>query len=150
MQFVYLLVNEHVPNLVKFGFTARDPQTRAIELSSPTAVPGSWQVYRYWEVIDAAEVERIVFQRLAEYRLGRQEFFRLDPGQAVRRIARVISFVGIDPVAVEIAKAAAIAERKLKENTSAIAIRKAEADRALATESKIDVASVSLHKEVPD
>ena len=41
MEFVYLLTNEYVPELVKFGFRTRDLHERADELSAPTGVPGT-------------------------------------------------------------------------------------------------------------
>ena len=97
MQFVYILVNEHVPNLVKFGFSTRDPHDRAAELSAPTGVPGSWKVYHYWEVEDGYAVEQSIFRKLSAHRLERQEFFRFTAGEAVRIIARELEIVGTNP-----------------------------------------------------
>ena len=48
--YVYILVNENVPSLVKIGFTNRDPKTRAIELSNVTGVPGEWIVKKSWHI----------------------------------------------------------------------------------------------------
>jgi len=98
MEYVYLMTNEHVPELVKFGYSTRDPQERADELSSPTGVPGKWEVYRYWEVVNGYVVEQAVYKLLSEYRVGRQEFLELSPSEASRKITHAINKVGIDPV----------------------------------------------------
>lgn len=101
MQYVYLLQNHHVPNLVKFGFTTRHPDSRALEISSATGVPGDWNVIHYWEVVDGYAVEQRVFKHLKQYRLDRQEFFKLTPRVAIQKISEAIDECGIDPIAKE-------------------------------------------------
>ncbi|MCX6873391.1 MAG: GIY-YIG nuclease family protein [Verrucomicrobia bacterium] len=97
MEYIYLLFNEHIPNLVKFGFSTRNPRDRAAELSAPTGVPGRWDVLHYWEVEDGRGVEQAVFQSLSEFRLSNQEFFRLAPEEAVRLISERIRQIGTNP-----------------------------------------------------
>ena len=98
MQYVYVLTNVHVPDLVKFGFSTRDPHNRATELSTPTGVPGRWTVHHYWEVEEGFAVEQAIFKRLNAHRLERQEFFRLPPNDAVRVISEQLRIVGTNPV----------------------------------------------------
>ena len=38
MEHIYILVNESLPNLIKIGFTTRDPQARADELFTTSVV----------------------------------------------------------------------------------------------------------------
>lgn len=90
MQYVYLLLNEHMPGLVKIGYTEREPEARAAELSSPTGVPGEFRVHASWAVDDGRTVEGLVFAELAPYRLLNQEFFRLTPDEARRLIQKVV------------------------------------------------------------
>jgi hypothetical protein len=98
MQYVYVLTNIYVPDLVKFGFSTRDPSDRAAELSAPTGVPGRWVVHHYWEVEDGYAVEQAIFKRLVQHRLERQEFFRMEPGDAVQTISRELRVVGTNPI----------------------------------------------------
>lgn len=97
MQYVYLLTNDYVPKLVKFGFSRREPSLRAAELSAPTGVPGKWKVHHFWEVEDGYGVEQEVFFHLANKRLGRQEFFEMDATEAIAKISAVIRHVGTNP-----------------------------------------------------
>lgn len=98
MEYVYLLTNDHVPKLVKFGFSRRDPCLRATELSAPTGVPGRWRVHHFWEVEDGYSVEQAVFSHLAHKRLGRQEFLEMDAADAITKISTIISNVGTNPM----------------------------------------------------
>lgn len=82
---LYLLINPFVPSLVKFGFTTRDPDSRAAELSGSTGVPGKWIVHHDWEVQNAFSLEQKVFRELSRYRRT-GEFFELDQDNAVGMI----------------------------------------------------------------
>lgn len=150
MQYVYLLTNEHVPGLVKFGFTTRDPASRAAELSGPTAVPGRWIVFRYWEVSDGAAAEKRVFEKLAKHRLGRQEFFRLQADEAAALIGRLVAVVGVDPVerdAAVAARAIAIEEKRQRNEANE---RRVRYERAIETSKEIDLATSHLHARIRD
>jgi hypothetical protein len=98
MQYVYILTNVFVPELVKFGFSTRDPSDRATELSAPTGVPGKWIVYHYWEVEDGYAVEQAIFKQLKKYRVERQEFLRMAPDDAVKAISEKLREVGTNPI----------------------------------------------------
>lgn len=79
--YVYVLRNEHI-NLVKIGYTDRNPQDRAQELSNFTGVPGKWRVCKSWRLPNAYNWEQRIFKELAAYR-NDGEFFRLTPENAI-------------------------------------------------------------------
>ncbi len=79
--YVYVLRNEHI-NLVKIGYTDRNPQDRAQELSNFTGVPGKWRVCKSWRLPNAYNWEQRIFKELAAYRKD-GEFFRLTPEKAI-------------------------------------------------------------------
>jgi hypothetical protein len=76
-----------MPGLVKIGHTARDPQTRAAELSAATGVPGRFTVAWSHPVRDHEAVEGLAHGRLARYRVNaNREFFACTVAQARRII----------------------------------------------------------------
>lgn len=86
---IYILKNNFIPNLVKIGYTQRDPQTRRDELSSFTGVPGRFEVVFSWQVSQADEIERKLFSELAVYRRT-GEFFELAPTAAIAKIRSLL------------------------------------------------------------
>lgn len=74
-----------MPRLVKIGYTERSPQTRAIELSNHTGVPGNFSVVKSWRIQDAAVCEKKIFAELRPHR-STGEHFELSPSEAVKRI----------------------------------------------------------------
>jgi hypothetical protein len=91
--YVYILINENVPSLVKIGFTNRDPETRAIELSNVTGVPGEWIVKKSWHIHDPEVWEKNIFRVLSPYRKT-GEFFSLDLADAIAKITALLSLSG--------------------------------------------------------
>lgn len=66
----------HGRNIYKVGFTDRDPEGRARELSSVTGSPVHFLVVQAWAVVDGRSAEAAAHQALAEYRLAsNREFF---------------------------------------------------------------------------
>lgn len=86
--FVYVLVNDQIPDLIKIGFTDRDPFTRCRELSKSTGVPADFEVFCYYAIDAAPAFEANIHEYLKLYRLRGKEFFRLPPDQAVTLITR--------------------------------------------------------------
>jgi hypothetical protein len=77
--FVYCLFNESIPGLYKIGYTSKSPISRAEELSRATGVPTAFEVYFYIETKNPAQMERLIHDRLSQYREnGSREFFALD------------------------------------------------------------------------
>lgn len=91
--YVYILVNQHVPSLVKIGYTDRSPNTRAAELSNTTGVPGKWKVHKSWLLEDAYSCEQKIFSSLARYR-ETGEFFRLSPATSVEKVSALLASWG--------------------------------------------------------
>lgn len=74
--FVYVLANEHMPNVFKIGCTERSPHARAAELSNHTGVPSAFRVVCYIEVPDFQAVEKRIHAFGAQYRINpNREFF---------------------------------------------------------------------------
>jgi len=89
------LSNEHMPGLVKIGFTDRDPITRSKELSSHTGVPGKFNIEKSWEVLGAEAIETVIFEELSTLRLEGREFFRFSvPEKAINRVSSILLQLG--------------------------------------------------------
>jgi hypothetical protein len=66
----------HGPDMYKVGFTDRDPERRARELSSVTGSPVHFLVVQAWPVRDGRAAETAAHKALANYRLAsNREFF---------------------------------------------------------------------------
>lgn len=87
--YVYILVNQYVPTLVKIGHTDRDPHVRAAELSGTTGVPGQWAVKHYWLLENAFQWEQTIFAALRRHR-ETGEFFKLRPDAAIAQIEALL------------------------------------------------------------
>lgn len=83
--FVYILVNDHMPDVYKVGCTERSPHERAAELSGHTSVPAPFRVLCFAEFDDFQAMERRFHEWLAQWRISPQrEFFKGGMGYAVR------------------------------------------------------------------
>ncbi|MFV3386150.1 GIY-YIG nuclease family protein [Pseudomonas sp. NY15364] len=117
---VYILSNEHVPNLLKIGFTDRDPEVRARELSNNTGVPGYWIVQKHWLVENAHSLEQRIFKDLSSQRVT-GEFFKLELNDAINRVSKLlhtygaINDDGLSPA--ELRKLEKSAERRRKKSS---------------------------------
>jgi len=86
---VYVLTNADMPNLIKIGQSASDPDLRSNELFT-TGVPSPFVVAYKGLYDDYARLERLVHADLAADRHNTQrEFFRLDVKSAVAAIRRL-------------------------------------------------------------
>ena len=64
-------------NIYKVGWTAKDPAARAEELSGATGVPLFFVVVEHWPIKCPREIELLVHEALANYRISaRREFFK--------------------------------------------------------------------------
>jgi hypothetical protein len=76
--FLYIMINDAMPNLVKVGMTTRSPWERAAELSQPTGVPSPFQVKRAFPVIDVEIAEtrsHAILERQKRRHSADREFF---------------------------------------------------------------------------
>lgn len=88
--FVYVMrCHAHSENLFKVGFTDRDPQLRAKELSAATSAPSPFTVLQAWVVTDGYAAEQSAHAELRDVRLSaNREFFQLGYQELCSRIER--------------------------------------------------------------
>jgi hypothetical protein len=83
-EFIYILENTLMPGLVKIGRTERSVSERVNELSSSTGVPTGFTVVKEYAVANSVEAERIIHERLSDYRVSEnREFFKMEADDAV-------------------------------------------------------------------
>jgi hypothetical protein len=89
--FIYCMANDSMPGLYKIGQTERPPSYRRDELSRSTSAPTAFEILMYVETEQPREVERLVHDRLNEYRVNEgREFFRIPDLKIVHEL-----FLGI-------------------------------------------------------
>ncbi|MFG2768940.1 GIY-YIG nuclease family protein [Streptomyces sp. NPDC048350] len=90
--FVYVLSTREAPEMLKIGYTNRDPLTRAKEINSATGVVIPWGVRGAWIVAHAQRVEADVHSLRADYRIRKdREFFHMPFGEAARVIEQYVA-----------------------------------------------------------
>ena len=94
-QFLYILKNEFMPNIVKVGWSSRNPNIRADELGSVTGVPGKFELVQAFSVRDGLEAEAFVYRTLSDLRVSKKEFIRLSPEEAEKRIKAILDNAGL-------------------------------------------------------
>lgn len=74
---IYVLLNPHMPGVLKIGQTRRSSDERARELSRPTGVPASFEVIHDVVVSDALAAENEIHSALSHARVNAaREFFK--------------------------------------------------------------------------
>jgi hypothetical protein len=67
----------HEKNVFKVGLTRRDSDTRSKELSRSTSSPDHFLVVEDWEVSDCVLAEKLIHDKLGEYRVNpKREYFK--------------------------------------------------------------------------
>ena len=80
-----------MPGLVKIGRTERSVSARLTELSSHTGVPTGFAVVKEYAVANSVEAERIIHERLSDYRVAvNREFFKIEPEDATDIIESIL------------------------------------------------------------
>ena len=88
---VYVLSNESLDGLVKIGFSTKDPQSRAKELSGDTGVPTPFIVEYEMLVEDPHSCEQRAHDLLDDKRVNqRREFFRCSVNDAIESAKQVV------------------------------------------------------------
>ena len=96
MTFVYILVNEAMPDYIKIGITERDIEKRIAELDT-TGVPLPFRCYYAAEVADYKKIERALHTAFGDRRIrSNREFFRVDPYR-VKAILEAIALKDVTP-----------------------------------------------------
>jgi hypothetical protein len=91
-QWVYILSNEAMPNIVKIGYTNNDPHERVKEINRATGVPSDFIVEYALPCVNGYEVEQLVHEYLEDEGLRvntRKEFFQMDIEDAIVIIERI-------------------------------------------------------------
>lgn len=81
---VYIISNKSMPELLKVGFSTKDPQLRAKELAN-TGSPHNYEVEYDALVLNPRAVEQRVHQALSDKHEGK-EWFRCDINEAIKEI----------------------------------------------------------------
>ena len=90
-EFIYVLENPLMPGLVKIGRTERSVSERANELSSHSGVPTEFTVVKEYTVENSVEAERIIHERLSDYRVAEnREFFKMEAEDATAIIDSIL------------------------------------------------------------
>jgi len=76
--FIYVMrCAAHGKDIFKVGLTSRTADLRSSELTSSTSAPDQFLVVEEWEVTDCELAERIIHERLDQYRVNpKREFFQ--------------------------------------------------------------------------
>lgn len=90
--YIYVMRSpSHGRDIYKVGYTDRDPEVRARELSSTTAAPVAFLVVQAWAVINGLAAERAAHDALTMYRLSsNREFFQAAYASLRERIEAAI------------------------------------------------------------
>ena len=97
-EFIYVLTNPTMPNLVKIGRTT-DLATRLRSLSAATGVPVPFECFFFCEVTDSLKVEKALHDAFADHRVNeKREFFRINPNRAVA-ILELVAIKNVIPLA---------------------------------------------------
>jgi ssDNA-binding Zn-finger/Zn-ribbon topoisomerase 1 len=96
LSYVYVLTNISMPGIVKIGYTTKNPEYRANELSKATGVPTQYRVERKYAFLnqdDARTEERRLHRLLRNNRINtNREFFKISAEEIDLLISGNIKF----------------------------------------------------------
>lgn len=83
-EFVYVLVNKSMPDMVKIGMTVRNVDERAKEISGATGVPTPWVPVYSFKCFNSLKLEQEIHQHLDAVRVsGNREMFYMHSKDAI-------------------------------------------------------------------
>ena len=89
-QWVYILSNPALPNMLKIGYTKNEPEIRAKQISASTCVALPYKVEWAFQCFNGEQLEREVHAELATYRVNQQrEFFDIPLAEAQEAIEKI-------------------------------------------------------------
>ena len=94
---VYIIINRSIPNLIKIGFSTKDPTLRAKELGG-TGIPYDHEVIYDALVDNPRDVERLVHKELARFN-EKKEWFNCSAEIGIESIKKNSSKIYFDSVA---------------------------------------------------
>ncbi len=89
-QWVYILSNPALPNMLKIGYTKNEPEIRAKQISAATGVALPYKVEWAFQCFNGEQLEHEVHAELATYRVNQQrEFFDIPLAEAQEAIEKI-------------------------------------------------------------
>jgi hypothetical protein len=86
-EYVYVLVNKSMPDMVKIGMTIRDVETRAKKISTATGVPTPWVPVFEFKCFNSYQLEQEIHEHLDAIRVaGNREMFYMHSRDAIKVI----------------------------------------------------------------
>ena len=89
-QWVYILSNPALPNMLKIGYTKNEPEIRAKQISAATGVALPYKVEWAFQCFNGEQLEHEVHAELATYRVNQnREFFDIPLAEAQEAIEKI-------------------------------------------------------------
>jgi hypothetical protein len=89
-EWVYILTNPAIPELVKIGYTSNDPYTRAGQVSRGTGVPVEYEVAWAYKCYKGERIEKEVHKYFKKQRVNpTREFFKVTLEEAKQAIEQI-------------------------------------------------------------
>ena len=89
-QWVYILSNPALPNMLKIGYTKNEPEVRAKQISASTGVALPYKVEWAFQCFNGEQLEQEVHVELASYRVNQnREFFDIPLAEAQEAIEKL-------------------------------------------------------------
>ena len=89
-EYVYVLVNKSMPDMVKIGMTVRDVDERAKEISGATGVPTPWVPVYSFKCFNSYKLEQELHEHLDAVRVaGNREMFYIHSNDAITTVKKL-------------------------------------------------------------
>jgi hypothetical protein len=98
-EYVYVLVNKSMPDMVKIGMTIRDVDNRAKEISGATGVPTPWIPVYSFKCFNSYKLEQELHKHLDAVRVsGNREMFYMHSKDAIEIVNQLGEKYTISPL----------------------------------------------------
>ena len=98
-EFIYVLVNKSMPDMVKIGMTVRDVETRAKEISGATGVPTPWVPVFSFKCFNSYKLEQEIHEHLDAVRVsGNREMFYMHSKDAIDTVKNIGAKYTLSPL----------------------------------------------------
>ena len=89
-EYVYVLVNKSMPDMVKIGMTIREVEERAKEISGATGVPTPWVPVYSFKCFNSYKLEQEIHEHLGAVRVaGNREMFYMHSRDAIDTVKKL-------------------------------------------------------------
>lgn len=89
-EYVYVLVNKSMPDMVKIGMTVREVEERAKEISGATGVPTPWVPVYSFKCFNSYKLEQEIHEHLDAVRVaGNREMFYMHSRDAIDTVKKL-------------------------------------------------------------